>query len=324
MLPEAGVKRSSPGGAVFISRTNLNGIMTYCNTALCAVSGYNESELLGAPRDSLCHPDVPATIVADGWQRLRSGKPWRGVFKNRCKNGDAYWVDASLTSWIENGEKTGYVSLQYPATEAQISAAEKLYRATDQVSEKKLAKLSFGDVSELQQRLVEKIIALEHYHDSNEEELQAGSDIIMRVNSMNGLPDPVVRQLIRPVARYSGDIILQARTPADVLHVLLADAVGHGLTAAMNILPLSQAFYAMSKKGFDISRIAEELNENIHKSMPADRFVAAVLISVDLRSRVIEVWNGGNPAPVLVNSDGDILHQWQSRNLPLGISLYAG
>ncbi|HEX5337985.1 MAG TPA: SpoIIE family protein phosphatase [Gallionella sp.] len=320
-LPVSDIQRPVPDGEVLVSKTNLKGIITYCNRIFCEVSGYSEGELLGAPHNLVRHPDVPAEFFADCWRSIQSGNPWNGILKNRCKNGDYYWVEANVTPWIENGETIGYVSLRYKATEAQIAAAEKSYRAVrDGVSAAALSsKSDLHYIVELQQRLAEKILALEKYHENSEDELRIGSDIMMRISKMNGKLDPIVRQKIRPAAHYSGDMILAARTPADVLHILLADAVGHGLTAAMNVLPLSQTFHAMSKKGFDISRIAEELNMQIHKFMPVDRFVAATLISIDLRAQVVEVWNGGNPAPVLVNRDGAVLHKWSSHNLPLGI-----
>ncbi|HZW25701.1 MAG TPA: SpoIIE family protein phosphatase [Gallionella sp.] len=176
-----------------------------------------------------------------------------------------------------------------------------------------------AQIEELYRQLASKIQALEKYHDHTEEELRIGSDIMSRITAAYGTVDPGVRTIISPATHYSGDLILTARTPDGHLHVLLADAVGHGLIAAMNLLPLSQVFNAMSKKGFAVSRIAEELNAKIFRLMPADRFVGAVLVSVDFRNRVIEVWNGGIPAPILVGSSGEVLHQWRSRNLPLGI-----
>ena len=140
-----------------------------------------------------------------------------------------------------------------------------------------------------------------------------------RITDAQNTQDPAVRSQINPATLYSGDIILVSRTPAGNLHIMLADAVGHGLIAAMNLLPLSQIFNAMSKKGFSVSRIAEELNYQIHRLMPIDRFIGAVLVSIDFRHRAIAVWNGGVPAAVLVHTDGAILHKWPSRNLPLGI-----
>ena len=176
-----------------------------------------------------------------------------------------------------------------------------------------------AQIEELYRQLASKIQALEKYHDRTEEELRIGSDIMGRITAAYGTGDRGVRIMINPATHYSGDLILTARTPDGRLHVLLADAVGHGLIAAMNLLPLSQVFSAMTKKGFPVARIAEELNAKIYRLMPADRFVGAALVSVDFRDRVVEVWNGGIPAPMLVGMDGEILHQWRSRNLPLGI-----
>ncbi|MBI3481158.1 MAG: SpoIIE family protein phosphatase [Nitrosomonadales bacterium] len=320
-LPVTDIERLVPEGEVLVSRTNLKGVITYCNRPFCEISGYSEGELLGAPHNLIRHPDVPAEVFADCWKSIQSGKPWNRVIKNRCKNGDYYWVEANISPWIADSEMVGYVSLRYKPMDAQVAAAEHCYQALRAgiPAAETIVKSSLDFIVESQQRLAEKIMALEKYRDSSEEELRIGSDIMMRISNMNSTLDSLVRHKISPAFYYSGDMILAARTPGDVLHILLADAVGHGLTAAMNVLPLSQAFYAMTKKGFGIARIVEELNQKIHKFMPVDRFVSATLISVNLRNQAIEVWNGGNPAPVLIGADGDILRKWPSSNLPLGI-----
>jgi len=69
------------------------------------------------------------------------------------------------------------------------------------------------------------------------------------------------------------------------VHVLLADAVGHGLTAAINVLPLCQSFYDLTGKGFSLEEISVELNSLVNKFMPVDRFVSAVLVSSTARRR---------------------------------------
>lgn len=320
-LPVSDIEHRVPEGEVLVSKTDLKGTISYCNQAFCDISGFSEVELLGSEHNLVRHPDVPPELFADCWKCIQSDKPWNGVIKNRCKNGDYYWLEVNVTPWIERGEKIGYVSLRYRATRAQIAAAEKYYQDVRDgwpVAEHS-GKHDLHYVVELQQRLADKIMAMEKHRDRSDEELQTGSDIMSRINGMNGMTDASVRHKISPAAYYSGDMILATRTPEDVLHILLADAVGHGLTAAINVLPLSQTFYSMSKKGFNISRIAEELNQKIHKFMPVDRFVATTLISIDVRNQVVEVWNGGNPAPLLINADGEILQKWHSRNLPLGI-----
>jgi methyl-accepting chemotaxis protein len=47
--------------------------------------------------------------------------------KNRCKNGDFYWVDASVTPIEEQGKITGYVSIRSKPTKGQIEVAERIY-----------------------------------------------------------------------------------------------------------------------------------------------------------------------------------------------------
>jgi serine phosphatase RsbU (regulator of sigma subunit)/anti-sigma regulatory factor (Ser/Thr protein kinase) len=174
-------------------------------------------------------------------------------------------------------------------------------------------------IEDLHQHLAEKILMLEKYYNQTEEELRIGSAVMSSINEAHSASDFTVRLKVHSAKYYSGDLILVARTPSDCLHIILADAVGHGMVAAMNLLPLSQIFSEMSKKGFRISRIAEEINTKIHSLMPVDRFIGAVLVSIDFRNQVVEVWNGGVPAPMLVAMDGAILHKWPSHHLPLGI-----
>lgn len=320
-LPVSNIRRPVPEGEVLVSKSDLKGIVTYCNRVFCEISGYRDGELTGESHNLIRHPDVPAEIFADCWKQLKAARPWHGVIKNRCKNGEYYWVEANISPLIENGEIVGYVSLRYKATDEQIAAAEASYQAIrdGMPAEELPGRSDLGYVTELQQRLAEKITALERYYDRTEEDMRIGSDIMSRITATYSLPDPAVRMMITPATHYSGDVILVSRTPAGNLHVLLADAVGHGLIAAMNLLPLSQIFNAMSNKGFSITRISEELNSKIHLLMPVDRFIGAALVSIDFREQVIEVWNGGIPAPLLVCREGTILHKWQSRNLPLGI-----
>jgi PAS domain S-box-containing protein len=322
-LPISDIRYPVPAGAVLVSRTDLKGIITYCNKMFCEVSGYGEHEMLGEPHNLIRHPDVPAEFFAGCWERIRAGKPWNGIIKNRRKNGDCYWVEANVTPWIEKGRITGYVSLRYAATDTQISQAEEAYRAirTGQPLPELDQLMHYENyVVKLQQRIAEKIMELEKYYDGNEEELRISSNIMARITGTGETADPVVRHRITPATRYSGDMILVARTPAEVLHIMLADAVGHGLAAAINVLPLSQVFCGMTRKGFPISRIAEEMNLTVHKFMPTGRFVAAALVSIDFRKRVVKAWNGGIPPLLLFNREGRVMHRWKSRNLPLGIT----
>lgn len=71
---------------------------------------------------------MPASAFADLWRTIRAGQPWRGLVKNRTKNGDYYWVNAFVTPVTQNGHPVGYVSVRTAPSRQQVSEAEALYR----------------------------------------------------------------------------------------------------------------------------------------------------------------------------------------------------
>ena len=91
-----------------ISTTDLQGNITYCNEAFIAISGYTREELIGSPHNLVRHPDMPPPVFGHMWATLKEGKPWMGIVKNRCKNGDFYWVSAYVTPILEQGQIIQY------------------------------------------------------------------------------------------------------------------------------------------------------------------------------------------------------------------------
>ena len=111
-----------------VSTTDLQGNITYANPYFIQVSGYTEAELLGQPQNILRHPDMPAEAFADLWATVKSGMPWTGMVKNRCKNGDFYWVLANVTPVMENGQPVGYMSVRTKPRREQIQRTSALYQ----------------------------------------------------------------------------------------------------------------------------------------------------------------------------------------------------
>ena len=110
-----------------VSTTDLQGNITYANPYFIAVSGYTSEELIGAPQNILRHPDMPAEAFADFWATIRAGLSWSGMVKNRCKNGDYYWVQANVTPVVEDGVAIGYMSVRTKPSRAQVADASALY-----------------------------------------------------------------------------------------------------------------------------------------------------------------------------------------------------
>lgn len=113
---------------VLVTKTDTKGIITYTNEAFEKIAGYSREELVGKSHNIVRHPDMPPQAFKWLWDTLKSERPWRGMVKNRCKNGDHYWVRATVAPIIENGRITGYVSVRKLPTRDQVSAAEAFYR----------------------------------------------------------------------------------------------------------------------------------------------------------------------------------------------------
>jgi aerotaxis receptor len=114
-------------GAFIVTTTDLRGVITYVNEEFIRVSGFTQEELVGQPHNLVRHPDMPPAAFEDLWRTVKSGKGWQGMVKNRCKNGDFYWVDASVTPIVEKGQTVGYVSIRSKPSQAQIAEAERMY-----------------------------------------------------------------------------------------------------------------------------------------------------------------------------------------------------
>ena len=131
-LPITQQERSYPDNVPLVSTTNLKGKITFVNDAFVCVSGFKREELIGQAHNIVRHPDVPSEVFADMWQTLQRGKTWMGIIKNRCKNGDHYWVNAFVTPIIENNELTGYQSVRSKPEISQVKQAESVYRRVRQ------------------------------------------------------------------------------------------------------------------------------------------------------------------------------------------------
>lgn len=320
-LPVSDIEYIVPAGAVFVSKTDLRGVITYGNRDFCEISGFLESELLGEPHNIVRHPDVPQRIFADCWKGLANGKIWHGVIKNRRKNGDYYWIDANISPLIENGQHIGYLSLRYKASPEQIAEAERHYSSLRGWSLPALFRAKQKDdyIAKLQQQLADKIMKQEHYLDSHEQEQRIASRYMNKLIAQDKLRDPAVRFYLKPAANFSGDLIAIARTPDNRLHLLLADSTGHGLSAALAAMPMIHPFYSMTGKGFTIPAIAMEINHKVRESLPSSHFVAAILVSIDTASQMIEVWSGGCPPPLILDEQGNCVYRFKPRHLAMGI-----
>nr|WP_324257723.1 SpoIIE family protein phosphatase [Cellvibrio fontiphilus] len=127
-----------------------------------------------------------------------------------------------------------------------------------------------------------------------------------------------VETWLQSSSSFSGDIAMARTSPSGDLYFMLADATGHGLSAAITIMPAVSIFNSMVAKGFHLQPIVTELNKKLSRDTPPDRFVAALIIHVQQGTGELHIWNGGMPTAYWVSA-GKILQSFRSRHMALGI-----
>ena len=114
--------------AFIVSKSDLQGKVTYCNRTLMQISGYSEPELLNHQHNILRHPDMPRAIFHLMWDTIQSGKECFAYVKNLCKNGDYYWVFANVSPDFDSaGNIAGYFSVRRNARPDAIQIIAPLY-----------------------------------------------------------------------------------------------------------------------------------------------------------------------------------------------------
>ncbi|CBK41839.1 putative Histidine kinase with protein phosphatase region [Nitrospira defluvii] len=124
---------------------------------------------------------------------------------------------------------------------------------------------------------------------------------------------------LAPAATLSGDLILAATHPTGVLHLMIGDFTGHGLSAAIGALPVADIFYRMTERGFTLRDILIELNRKLKRTLPTGLFCAASLVELDARRGSAAIWNGGLPDVLVFNSGAGCRLQVPSQHPPLGV-----
>lgn len=131
-MPLSGRESTYPADQRLISTTDTRGQITYCNDEFVAVSGFTREQLIGSPHNLVRHPDMPAQVFQQMWEYLKAGKSWMGIVKNRCNNGDHYWVNAYVTPILEHGRVVGYESVRVKPDADQVRRASALYTRLNQ------------------------------------------------------------------------------------------------------------------------------------------------------------------------------------------------
>lgn len=116
---------------MIVSETDAKGNIIFANRDFCKIAGYSIEELVGKPHNIVRHPDMPKAAFKSLWDTVKSGKVWTGHVKNATKNGDYYWVYATVYPTITTEGTKGYLSCRRKATIKEIERVIELYKTLD-------------------------------------------------------------------------------------------------------------------------------------------------------------------------------------------------
>lgn len=155
------------------------------------------------------------------------------------------------------------------------------------------------------------------YRAEQEAEIEFAHKVIERQVQGKMFDDPRVCHSVTPTTKFSGDIVVLSQAPSGARYALLADATGHGMAAAISVLPVLQVFFGMAAKNLTLQLMAGEMNRHLISTLPIGRFVAASMVR--LGDGFGELWVGGTPEVLWLDRNGAVKDRFTSSNLPLGI-----
>ena len=103
-----------------VSIADRSGNITYVNDKFCEISGYSQEELMGKNHKVIKSGIHLPEFYQELWRTIASGKVWQGEVCNRRKDGSLYWVESTITPFMDNeGDSKPY---QYVSIRTDISA----------------------------------------------------------------------------------------------------------------------------------------------------------------------------------------------------------
>jgi len=113
---------------MIVSETEMKGNILYANDDFRKIAGYTTDKLIGKPHNIVRHQDMPKIAFKDLWETIHSGKTWNGIVKNKTKDGDYYWVNATAYPIVQKDGTKRFISVRKKPTNDEVAFAENLYK----------------------------------------------------------------------------------------------------------------------------------------------------------------------------------------------------
>ena len=270
--------------------TQLDGTIIDVNPSFTAITGFELSDVIGKTPRILSSGNQSPSFYQEMWKSLVKYGCWQGEVINKHKRGHLY------------SESLSVISMKYDDQDKYIAF--------------------LTDVSEIKEQrkiLAEKNKALEGLLEEREQEQLIARKVYDHIVTSWQKELSFLTCFYQPASSFSGDLVLWHEIEDGSFYFASFDATGHGLSAAITLMPITEIFSRMVKKNRSLNDLVMVLNRKLGELLPVDRFVSAVLLRIDSHNHQYEIWNGASPDVYLVDKQSNILERIVSQNMALGI-----
>jgi len=241
-----------------VSKSDLLGTITYANDKFVEASGYSLEELLGRPHSILRNPETPSEFFQKLWETIQAKKIWRGVLKNRKKDGTFYVVNACIYPILsKDGDILEYISIRHNITELR--------------------------------ELNNKVQDLLEYANSQQyiarNKLQSG--IVNELESKN------CKIIYHPSDILSGDFYSIFKREDGSIFIYLLDGQGHGVSPALTVFATSATIKEMITGKQSLKKICKKIFPIIKNFLGELEQLSYTMILINPKSTKLSYVSGG-------------------------------
>ncbi len=116
-----------------VSKTDVDGVITFVNDEFCKISGFTKEELIGSNHNIVRHPDVPKENFTLLWDTILSKKPYKTTVKNKCKDGSTVYLNTTITPILDEEENVKeFIAIRYDVTK-EVELKETLQKKEEEL-----------------------------------------------------------------------------------------------------------------------------------------------------------------------------------------------
>lgn len=113
--------------SMIVTETDEKGVITFASKDFCKYAEYSYGELVGQNHNLVRHPFMPKAAFKDLWETVKKGEIWSGIVVNKTKNGNYYWVKATVYPSLNPDGSRKYISVRVMPSKEDIENAIALY-----------------------------------------------------------------------------------------------------------------------------------------------------------------------------------------------------